>query len=457
MSFSRLEERKLKNSNEKGLVTIEATLSLTFFMFFIVTILSVLNIIIAQVKIGIAIDATAKEISHYSYLYSLTGIGDSLKNVNDSTMTSKQLIDGTLSDIHSVYGEIQNLGSTEPSEFGDINSILSAWDGISDDAESLANNIEAICKDPKDLLFGVAKMGVLKGMDVATSRLIAAPLARVMVKKHLVTEKDANPENYLKSLRIIPDARGSYLGGLDFKQSTIFANNSSEIRIVVSYDVEVLPLLPIDFTFHFCQTAVTTAWGAGNISFEVEKSKYKDETNSTLWTDASVTERATYIRHREIDTLEANGYMKTRGLTDVPMYNPTTNTFAMISSMNPLYSSENDRTKTLDDISETAIRQGIEQLCGDMLSTTNGISKISLKTKDGYGNNTTIEKNCENSKKEIILVVPVDEGLKDKIEAIVNKSNTRGCKVIVVSGYGKGAKTSQVLVEENKEENSQNE
>ena len=58
---------------ENGAIVVEATISLTAFMFAILTVIMVLDICYTQAKIGIALNATAKEISQYSYLYSLTG------------------------------------------------------------------------------------------------------------------------------------------------------------------------------------------------------------------------------------------------------------------------------------------------------------------------------------------------------------------------------------------------
>lgn len=52
-----------KLHTESGSVTIEATISLSAFMFAIVTILTIVNICIAQARIAYAINTTAKEIS----------------------------------------------------------------------------------------------------------------------------------------------------------------------------------------------------------------------------------------------------------------------------------------------------------------------------------------------------------------------------------------------------------
>lgn len=71
--------RKLKS--ESGSVTVEATISLSAFMFAIVTILTIINICIVQARVSYAINTTAKEISQYSYLYALTLTPYSLKTL----------------------------------------------------------------------------------------------------------------------------------------------------------------------------------------------------------------------------------------------------------------------------------------------------------------------------------------------------------------------------------------
>lgn len=78
-----------KLKKESGSVTIEATISLSSFMFAIVTILTIVNICVVQAKMSYAINTTAKEISQYSYLYSLTGLN------NSQDMLYKAGVEGT--------------------------------------------------------------------------------------------------------------------------------------------------------------------------------------------------------------------------------------------------------------------------------------------------------------------------------------------------------------------------
>lgn len=86
---------KIKNVvlNEQGAIVVEATISLTAFMFLIVTILTVINICYAQAKIGVAVNTTAKEISEYSYLYNLTGLREKQGDLYSEGEDAKKTID----------------------------------------------------------------------------------------------------------------------------------------------------------------------------------------------------------------------------------------------------------------------------------------------------------------------------------------------------------------------------
>jgi len=201
------------------------------------------------------------------------------------------------------------------------------------------------------------------------------------------------------------------------------------------YDVKVIALLPIDFTFHFNQTAVTHGWLAGEASYQ-SSSKYVE--NDTLWTQSTAKERASLIRHMVIEDLKKEGYDKTSGLTDVPLYNSETNEFVMISSMNPLWSAEGEEPKTLADLDDEALQKSIEQLCGKMKSTTDGLDKVTTK-KENNGTTTKTEKNCSGASNKIVLVIPEDQGLKEKIEKIISNSNTNGVTIEVIPSYGNGA------------------
>ena len=437
--------------NESGSVTVEATISLSAFMFAIVTILTIINICIVQARISYAINTTAKEISQYSYLYALTGLNKSQAELEAAGQEDTLPLNNVFNDINSMYNEIENLGKTGLSS-DDVTDISAKWDSISGSIENIkeggsaiASDIEEIAGNPKQIIFGVAKLAGSSAMDLAKSKLIMEPLAKAMCKKHLVSTKNGDVDAYLKSLGVVPDATGSYYKGLDFYGSTLFPNGSNEIKVCVSYDVKVIALLPIDFTFHFEQTAITHGWLAGDASYQsdTEKGKHYEE-NETLWTEATVKERTDYIRNLAFKTLKDEGYhsLAYPYNSDGILYNPETKEFVMPRSWNPLGGEIN---KTLDDLNDEVLKDYIINLCGAMNSNEFG-GNVTVKKENIDGSSTKESVDCSGATKKIIITIPEDEGLKEKLEAIIDTIDTDGVEIELNPNYGSGVK--QVLVED---------
>lgn len=438
---------KRKHRREHGVITIEATISLSTFMFAIVTVLSIVNIFIVQAKISNAINLTAKELSQYSYLYSLTGFSKSEAELHQAGQEGTESINSILTDVNTVYNEIEKLGETGNETPNNVDDIMAAWDSVAGSAETIessAGSIEStimdIAKEPKGLMFGIAKMAASETLELGKSKLIAAPLSKALVQKHLVSEEDGSVEAYLKSLGVVPDAYGSYLGGLDFSESTLFPYGSNEITVNVTYDVKVIPLLPLDFTFHFNQTAKTNGWLAGDVSYK-GSTEYVE--NDTLWTQATVSERASLIRNMGIKDMQNEGYEKVSGMTNVHLYNPTENEFVTISSMNPLYTPEGEEPMTVEQLDKEDIKSSIETLCGKMRSVTEGETKVTTKVEQD-GSKIKKEYNCTNAKNKVVLTIPEDPGLKEYLESVIAECDTSGVTIELVASYGNGSSKTTI-------------
>ncbi len=97
------------NHEDNGAVIIEAAVSLPIFMFLIFSILFTINMSIVQCRMQIALNETAKEISQYSYFYSLTGLNN-LSAINaDAAADTKQQVSDVVSGITTVYGSFENM------------------------------------------------------------------------------------------------------------------------------------------------------------------------------------------------------------------------------------------------------------------------------------------------------------------------------------------------------------
>ena len=98
----------MRKHNERGAIVVEATLSLTAFVFAIFTILMLVNIYFIQAKMSVALNSAAKEISQYSYLYYAFGINEYdaavSEGTEDSKLTAQKTIDGVGTMLNSLSG-----------------------------------------------------------------------------------------------------------------------------------------------------------------------------------------------------------------------------------------------------------------------------------------------------------------------------------------------------------------
>lgn len=450
---------------ERGAVTIEATLCLTAFMFAIVTLLSAIDICLAQARIGVAIDATAKEISQYSYLYGLTGLNSIKKELKNQGSTVEDQIDNTSTNINNIFNAIQDLGDKAGStNITDPKQVTAAWNSIKSGAGNIKasagqiNSVaDSIKDDPKSFIFGIVKLASSDALDYATSKLIAEPVAKGMVQKHLKNFDDQSPEAFLKGLRIVPDASGSFLNGLDFSDSSLFMYGSDEIRIVVKYKIKIIPLLPIKSTFTFRQTAITKGWLGGDatesVSMEESLKKQYESNSDSLWLSMDVNDRAAYIKNRE---LAANsGYCKIKDKYDIDAYNPVTKDFMMIASTNPLFTDKDAEPKTAKDITDDEIKATFDRYCDKLNAQTSQIDKITYLDKKS--NQKQTDDDLKRCTKTLVIVVPDDEGVKERYQEYAEKYNSDGVKIEIVSGYGKGASKTEVKSASEQQPNSKGE
>lgn len=453
---------------EQGSITIEATIALSAFMFMIVTLLTIVNICIAQAKINYAINATARQISQYTYLYSITGLNEVHKDVYNAGKKNTEDLNTVIDDTSAFYnkftGAMDSAGNLvehgkEVDSIDDLQAIKDEASGLVDKGKDLVGagkktvtDIATMAKNPKKLIFGLAQMAASEGFDKIKS-WIGEGLAKGLCEKNLLDGKDGDVESYLKHLRIVP-VGDSYYDGLDFSKTQLFPDGSYLIRVTVSYDISVVPLLPFNFSFHFCQSAYTYGWGAGEVSFP---SATKVVTNDTIWNTLDPNARASQIRSAEIENLmndKSKHYEKICGdrLTNIHLYDPENKEFVSIATSNAMYSEDGTRTRSLDDVSEIAIKEELQGLCGGMKATTERATEV---TSGHYENGNFVKEKHDSTgaKNTVYLVIPEDDKLEEKYNKVIKdmqaRGETQGVNITIVKKYGKGAQTSVVPDEGN--------
>lgn len=432
--------------NQKGAVTIEATIALTSFLFMFIMIYSLVTICRAQAIIQVAINSTAKELSQYSYVYSITGLHDSMTNLQNSANETKQDVNQLAGDIADVFSGIQSLGDSGK-EIDGVQGIMDSWDTISttlqDEKASLLavqDDIERMAEDPQKMLFGMGKLFASEVYETAKS-FAAEAVSRILTQKHLKRRENDTAETFCKSVGIVPGTyfgKMSYFNGIDFSRSTIFPYGSDEITIVANYKVKILQLLPVPIELHFTQTAVTKGWfqgdGTATTTTPEEQEKKLREKGDSIWNSMEKSEREKFIRKLAINTLkDEDGYSSVSGETYIHLYDKDTNTFAMIRSYNPL-----DYVTDPKDVDEAKVKEYLENLRGQMLSTTDNKVTIKIKAPDNNGNLKTSEVNCQGvSTKKIYVVIPEDEELKQIFTNAMSNMNTSGVEFEIMQNHGK--------------------
>lgn len=205
---------KVHNRNEKGeygAIFVEATIALPVFMFAIFTILSIAQTSLAQARMAVALDRTAKEISEYSNVYYALGMGD----IFTGSGTRSEELANKLSEYIEIVGKV--LGNETVTDFG----------------SALAG----------DSITAYLKTG------------ITTTIAKDMLKRNVLADNDPMEGDFsafAKRYRIVEDS-------ISMGQSRVMEGDK-DIFLQLDYDIEVLKLLNLDITFHMRHCSYAVAW-----------------------------------------------------------------------------------------------------------------------------------------------------------------------------------------------------
>lgn len=404
--------RVLKKSGERGAIVVEATISLSVFIFTMFTILSVVDICYIQSKIGMALDSATKELAQYSYLYYKLGADKMEAKWNEGTGDARDVTKDTVDGVVNIMDSLS--GASHSASTGDFDGLMNAIDSGVGSVDSLCDTYaDKIADNPKEFIIGLGKMAGNDLKEKAKSALLAKCVGRGLMKKNLKSSKDDDPDAFLKRYRVVNGIKG-----LDFKYSSLMAyGESSEIQLVCTYKVKVIRLLNIDFEFKFRQMAKTTAWGNGVSLIKKETPK-----GTNIWDITNDLSRG-----KEFVKKEKEKFTYTDSRHGFDAYVPSENKFVSIISRNTHLSS-NDTAEEL--------KRSFNKPYNDMKGK---VSKLSDKivVKDKSGKDVTFTSNASTRKYVIRVVVPDDSDMKMVKQAKQQFENSHpDAKVEIVTGYG---------------------
>ena len=223
-----------REKNQQGAIVIEATISLTIFMFVMFTFFFVIQIAYTQAKVALALDSTAKEISQYVHVYYAAGMDKKFTGTGGTssqyTTEAGKVVQG-VGEFFGMLAEISN--STGVGTTLGVTDILATIEQVYTDGGSALKG-DSLTDLSKNL---AAKALVTKMMD---SHLKGWPedTAEAFMKRHHITELKTGDTKFLEE-------------------------GKRDVFLSVQYKIEVVKLLNLSYTFNMQHCAYTQAWGGG--------------------------------------------------------------------------------------------------------------------------------------------------------------------------------------------------
>lgn len=336
-----------RTEKNRGVLTIEATISYSIFLMVIVTMLYIMRIVYAYGLIQHATCQTAKELSMYTYVYQVAGINDLRGQIAGGTSDRTEQFNADAGEVVKFYEAVCG---------GDFSA---SYDGTTDPREILKN-------------VGGALLG--EAGKEANKQLFEAVVRPLMGGYIGADSKGNSADERLKALRVVGG-----LSGLNLDSSSFFEDGTT-IDLVVCYTID--PLFPIDIMpeLNLSNRAYVRGMSGENIFGNGEPGGEKKD--GGVW-EMDPTERGKEIQKQQSVRNLPEGF----------------NTFSAFDASTGTATAERSINITAESYQKGyAIKHAISSKCSDM---------VNYKTCT-YGGVTVNEKDIKS--RELILYIPSSTG-----------------------------------------------
>jgi hypothetical protein len=215
-----------KTKKEKGSVTVETALFLVIFIGFYLAILAFGRLAYAEIIMQQALDATAMQISQYSYVLTKMGAVNAINQTSANASQMRGDIDTITQGVTDIYGAFSSVTDGDITE-EDVNTVLSAVNS----GKTAYNVASDYFKDPKGLLTGLLAVGK-EGLEEEGLRLLVGWIAKGQIESYLESIT-SNPDTYLKKLGVVDG-----LDGISYDDCSLVANQTQDVVVTVEFYVE---------------------------------------------------------------------------------------------------------------------------------------------------------------------------------------------------------------------------
>lgn len=255
------------NQDERGYIVVETIGCFTLFVFLVISILSLINIVAVQARVHYAITQAAETVSMYSYTLDAMGLAGHM--VNSATRANKtgEELNTFKSNVNEVIEAIETLS---------ISGIKASGDAMAQQGSSVAKDIR---DNPRDVLQNLMNFGIQKAGSAAYGQLLKPLLNRYL------RNGDMSGDEYLKAFHVVDGINGLKFTTFDiigwdstanrFKttqpEDSQILTKDGDVRIVVTYKIDyTFGALPLPFRdkdgnsyLTVTQEVVTKAWLKG--------------------------------------------------------------------------------------------------------------------------------------------------------------------------------------------------
>lgn len=254
---------KKKLRSKKGYVTIEAILSLVFFLMAIMFIYSQIKVVIAENIMQNAVNNMAKEVSSYVYILDKLGMilehkEDEGKDINTAIKDTKATAETCIGDLKAIFGDDDDM----------VGNLQKFVDDVKSGGTKIKNDAENIDKDDlKEAGVLAAESAVKVGSNFILSKFYTA-----RVKKYLPMDED-------KFCRYFNIEFEEGKSAFSFDASRVFPTlDNNSVFVAVTYQTES-PIKFIPLKRKICKYAYSAAWVSSNAN-EIKKSSDSDSNSS---------------------------------------------------------------------------------------------------------------------------------------------------------------------------------
>lgn len=237
-----------KKRNEKGSLTVEATIVLPVFMIAVLLVVNIMNILMLHNRVQFAINAAAHELASYSYVYTVTGIKSAVETVESDGDPYTSKIDETSNNILECMDAIQNLKTADDVE------------NVKESGEKSVESVKDLLSDPKGALIGAGYIAAEKGIYEAQSA-VGKTAIQGLTKKY-IKQGTQSEDEYLTKHGVDDGFKG-----LDFSGTSIYNDSDHKmVDVVVQYDINLLSYKAVINTpkLHVVQRVTVPAWLDGD-------------------------------------------------------------------------------------------------------------------------------------------------------------------------------------------------